>query len=105
AFISQRSLSGRVEETVRQFAMGPNVPSAALEGGGLLLAGGGLLAGIAGARRSRERDGTTVLAVVVGIGLALPLALAVSGVEDRFLARNVLGVWIALAALVGLGLS
>jgi uncharacterized membrane protein len=104
AFIAKESLSGRLEQAVRQFAMGPNVPSALLEGAGLLLAAGGLIVGAAGAWRAGKRSSLVVLGVVILAGLVLPVALSLTRIDDVFYVRNVLGIWIVVAAVAALGL-
>src|SRR5205085_5008936 len=90
--IGKLSLTSRVTNAARQFAMGPNVPRAALEGAGLALAAGGLAVGLVIAAR-RLRDGR-VLLVLAAVSLGLPLVLAVTRIGDRFLVRNVLIAWV-----------
>jgi 4-amino-4-deoxy-L-arabinose transferase-like glycosyltransferase len=100
-FISARPLTGRLEDTVRQFAMGINVPSAALEAVGILIVAGAIaIAVVRGARRAPTRS----LVAVVLVGAGLPIATAVIGFDDHLLARNVLGVWVFLAAVAAAGL-
>ena len=105
AGIGHTSVASRTEGLVRQFAMGPNVPSAALEGAGLALAVAGVAGGLVLLGQSKSRSGFAPLGWIVAVGLGVPLLLAATGVEDRFLTRNELGVWVSLAALVGLALS
>lgn len=95
-FIAQAGLGGRVEQLVRQFAAGPNVPRTWLEAACLLLAGGGALAGAAillrraaGTARG-ERDGARTLLAIALVGLLVPILLTETGIYDRFNARNVL---------------
>ena len=101
AFIVARPLGGRLEDMVRQFAMGTNVPSAPLEGLGVLLFVSATLFGMSQARR---RGQVGVLVAVALIGAGAPVLAALTGLDDRLLARNVLGVWICVAAVAGLGL-
>ena len=69
-FISARPLSGRLEDIVREFAMGINVPSAPLEALGILIVAGGLVS-----RRARGTHAPTrTLIAVVVIGAGLPIA-------------------------------
>ena len=89
AFIAGISLHSRLESTVRQFAMGANVPRTWLEGAGLALAALGVLTGVAIAVRRREGR---ILLVLTAIAFGVPLAMAVLGIEDRFYARNVVAV-------------
>jgi mannosyltransferase len=96
AFIAGISLPSRLESTVRQFAMGANVPRAWLEAAGLALAALGLALGAAIALGGRQ---TRVVLALAVIALAAPLALAVLGIEDRFYARNVVVVLPLCAAL------
>lgn len=88
AFIEAESLSNRVLMTIRQFGMGSNVPRAWLEGAGLALwclaVGFGALVAI------RRGGGTRLLLLLAAISVGLPLLLSVTGIEDRFYARNVI---------------
>lgn len=101
AFIAGSGLAGRLEQTARQFAAGPNVPRAWLEAVALalalvVLAGGAWLT----ARRARrEDDGARALLALAAVALGVPLALAALGVYDRFNVRNVLFLWPLVAAL------
>jgi hypothetical protein len=99
-WIVTNSLGSRLEQVVRQFAMGPDVPRTALEAVGLALAAAGVAAGLLAAWRRPEWRG---LVAVAALALAAPLVLAVAG-ADRFLMRNVLAVWPLVAALAALGL-
>jgi 4-amino-4-deoxy-L-arabinose transferase-like glycosyltransferase len=103
--IAHSSLASRAEDTVRQFAMGPNVPGSTLEAAGLLLAGGGLAGGLAVLMRTGLQPGFAILGGVVLVGLGVPLLLAATGIEDRYLTRNELGLWVSIAAIAALGLS
>ena len=100
--IGSLSLGGRIGQAGRQLAMGPNVPRAWLEAAGLALAAAGLAAGALAARRSPPLKVTLALAA---IAIGLPLALSVTGIEDRLLARNLLVALPFLAALVAVGLT
>ncbi|HEY7892554.1 MAG TPA: glycosyltransferase family 39 protein [Solirubrobacteraceae bacterium] len=102
AYIAARPLGRRLEETVRQFVMGTNVPHAWLEGAGLLIV---LLAALYGLVRTYRRPAIQVLLILAAIGAGLPIVSALSGIDDHFLARNVLGVWICLAPLAAYGLT
>jgi uncharacterized membrane protein len=112
SFISGLSLSSRIEEAVRQFAMGPNVPSAPLEGAGIALAAAGLIAGAVALRRAAPtsrpvsaRAAGALLGAVFACVVLLPLALAATHLDDVFYARNLLGAWLVIAAVAALGLS
>lgn len=109
SFIAGLSLSGRIEEAVRQFAMGPNVPSAPLEGAGIALAAAGLIVGAIALWRARgavaARTAGVLLGALFGCVVLLPLALAATHLDDVFYARNLLGAWIVFAALAALGLA
>jgi 4-amino-4-deoxy-L-arabinose transferase-like glycosyltransferase len=97
-FIAGIPLSKRVSETVRQFAMGANVPRAWLEAAGLLVVLLCVLAGIVIVVRSR-RPGPRALLVIAAITLGVPLLLAVLRIEDRFYARNVIAAVPLISAL------
>jgi hypothetical protein len=88
-FIAGIGLGSRLESTVRQFAMGANVPRTSLEAAGLALAILGVLAGAAIAVRRREGR---ILLVLALIAFGVPLAMAVLGLEDRFYSRNLVAV-------------
>jgi uncharacterized membrane protein len=112
SFISGLSLSSRMEEAIRQFAMGPNVPSAALEGAGIALAAAGLIAGAVALWRAAQasrpapaRAAGALLGAVFACVVLLPLVLAVTHLDDVFYARNLLGAWIVIAVITALGLS
>jgi len=102
AFIAAIPLRSRLEATVRQFAMGANVPRTWLEAAGLALAVLGLVAGAALALRRRE--GRILLALAV-LACGVPLAMAVLGLEDRFYSRNVVAVLPLVAGVAALGLA
>lgn len=97
AFIAGISLGSRLESTVRQFAMGANVPRAWLEGAGLAVAAIGVAVGAV--------RGSRALLAVAAMAFAAPLVLAVVGVEDRFYARNVVFVVPLVAGVAAVGLS
>jgi uncharacterized membrane protein len=87
AFIAGITISTRLQQTIRQFGMGPNVPRAWLEAGGLLVLYSGLVAGVL--LRIRSSGARIVLALGL-ITVGLPLALAILRIEDRFYVRNVI---------------
>ena len=103
SFIENLTLSMRLEQLVRQFGMGANVPSAALEGAGLLLAGAGLLVGAITVTRRNPRC-ALLLALVVGLTAAIPLALTVTGIDRIFYMRNLLVIWPIVAGIAAVGL-
>lgn len=96
-FISEIHLGSRLETTVRQFAMGPNVPRTWLEGAGLAIWALALAWGAWHALR--ERSGPGVLLALAAFSLGVPLLLSASGAVDRFYARNVI---FALPLAIGL---
>ncbi len=102
AFITARPRTARLEDVVRQFAMGTNVPHAWLEGAGIAITGAALAVAAA---RSRRRRSTKVFGLLVLVGAGLPTLAALSGLADYLLARNMIGVWICLAPLVAYGLT
>jgi hypothetical protein len=102
AFIAGISLGSRVESTVRQFAMGVNVPRTWLEAAGLALAVLGTVVG--GAIALRRRPEARVLLGIAALAFGVPLAMAVLGLEDRFYSRNVVATLPLFAGLAALGL-
>jgi 4-amino-4-deoxy-L-arabinose transferase-like glycosyltransferase len=97
AFIAGISLGSRLTSAVRQFAMGPNVPRAWLEAGGIILLAGAVAVGLVIAWRQAEggmRTVTGLTLIVVGV----PLLGAALGVEDRFYARNLVAAVPLVAA-------
>jgi mannosyltransferase len=106
--IGELGLGDRVEQSVRQFVAGPNPPGKLLEGAALALAGAGLLAGGAFAvrawRAARPEGGVALLGIAGAVTVAVPLALAVTGVDDHYFMRNLLVAWAAVAAVAALGL-
>lgn len=97
AFIEAESLMSRVVTTARQFGMGANVPRTWLEGAGLCIwcLAVGFGAVITWRRGNRARLCVVLLAVTLG----LPLLMSITGIEDRFYARNVIAA-LPLAAIV-----
>ncbi len=98
AFIEGSPLSSRAAETVRQLAMGPNVPRTWLEAAGLALWCVTVAAGALLALCSKSRGARALLALAT-ITVGAPLLLALSGIEDRFYARNLILVAPLAAAL------
>jgi uncharacterized membrane protein len=101
AFIAGITISTRLQQTIRQFGMGPNVPRSWLEAAGLLVLYAGLLAGVL--LRIRSFGARVVMALAL-ITAGLPLVLAVLHVEDRFYVRNVIIAVPLLGALAAAGL-
>jgi hypothetical protein len=101
AFIAGITISTRLQQTIRQFGMGPNVPRGWLEVAGLLVLYAGLLAGAL--LRIRSFGARVVIALAL-IAAGLPLVLAVLHVEDRFYVRNVIIAVPLLGALAAAGL-
>jgi mannosyltransferase len=95
-------LGSRFEEAARQFAAGPNVPRGLLEAAAIALGFGGLAVGLAAIRR-RDHPARP-LAVLGALALALPAALSLTGIADRFLVRNELIAWGCFAAVAAIGL-
>jgi len=101
-FIAARPLDGRLADTVRQFAMGTNVPTAWLEGAGILLVAAATLFAAA---RTYRREAAQILGAVALIGAGLPVCSALTGLDDHLLPRNILGIWICLAPFAAYGLT
>lgn len=110
-FIGGSGLAGRLEQLARQFAAGPNVPRTWLEAACLVLFGAAVALGTAlTARRAwappgavsgplAARDGACALLAIALVALLVPLALAATGLYDRFNLRNVLFLAPLAAAL------
>jgi Dolichyl-phosphate-mannose-protein mannosyltransferase len=96
-FIAGIPLGTRFTETVRQFAMGPNVPRTWLEAAGVAIFCAALAAGVIIACRSDQ--GPRALLAVAVIAFGAPLLLSALGIEDRFYVRNVIVVAPLAAAL------
>jgi 4-amino-4-deoxy-L-arabinose transferase-like glycosyltransferase len=96
-FIAGIPLKTRVAETVRQFAMGPNVPRAWLEVLGLLVFCLAVAIGAWFALHARRE--LRVLLALSLIMCGVPLVLAAVGIEDRFYARNLIAAVPLVAAL------
>ncbi len=129
AFIADATLVDRIEQLVRQFGSGQNVPRTWLEGALLALGLGAVAVGMwlttrralapardapagdldvspvrdaAGERQARSllpRDGARALLAVTLIALLVPLALGAVELYDRFNVRNMLYLWPLAAAL------
>lgn len=85
-FIAGIPLGSRVSSTVRQFAMGANVPRTWLEAAGLVLYCLAAATGVWLALRSRR--GPRLVLAIAAMVIGTPLLLAAFGIEDRFYARN-----------------
>jgi hypothetical protein len=96
-FIGDASLLSRASTTVRELAMGSNVPRSWLEGAGIAVLYAAIAIGALTAWRSggRRRAPLALVAIVAGA----PLLLAAAGIVDRFYARNVIAA-LPLAAAV-----
>jgi 4-amino-4-deoxy-L-arabinose transferase-like glycosyltransferase len=101
AYIAAQPLHGRLEAIVRQFAMGTNVPTAWLEGAGIAVFALAILYALARPRRPRE---TVLLIALALIAAGIPIAGAVTRIDDHLLARNLLAVWVCVAPLAAVGL-
>jgi 4-amino-4-deoxy-L-arabinose transferase-like glycosyltransferase len=101
SYIAAEALTGRLEGVVRQFAMGTNVPSARLEGTGIAVV---VVAALAGALATRRRPAFRVLGALALVGAGIPILAALTAIDDKLLARNLLGVWIAVAPFAAAGL-
>jgi hypothetical protein len=102
AYIAGRGLTTRLEDTLRQFSMGSNVPSKWLEGAGIAV----VLVTLAwGVRRMYRSRAAQIVGAVALAGGGLPILSAALGIDDHYLARNILGVWICLAPFAAYGLT
>ena len=107
SFIADTKLADRLEQLVRQFGSGQNVPRTWLEGVLLALGLGALAAGtlltVRRAHAPRDapaaRGGARALLAVTLVALLVPLALGAVELYDRFNVRNVLYLWPLVAAL------
>jgi mannosyltransferase len=88
AWIGAIPLTKRLEQTVREFAMGQYPPLMWLELAGIAVASAGLAVGVVMAARSGARP--RALLAVAALAVAPPLMLALSGIDDRWLYRNLL---------------
>ena len=102
-FIAGIPLETRLSDTVRQLAMGANVPVAWLEAAGLVLVCAAAGVGAVLAVRARG-GGPRLILVFAAIVVGAPLVMAVAGIEDRFYARNVIIALPLLAALAATAL-
>jgi hypothetical protein len=96
-FIAGISLSSRLAQAVRQFAMGPNVPRTWLEAAGLIIFCAAVGLGIVTAIRAGP--GPRAVVAVAAITFGVPLLLAVLKIDDLFYARNVIAAAPLAAAL------
>jgi 4-amino-4-deoxy-L-arabinose transferase-like glycosyltransferase len=96
-FIAVRPLRVRLEQLVREFAMGANVPRTWLEAAGLALACGAVAYGAFYAVRADAR--WRALLWIAAFGVGAPLLVGVLGIFDRFDPRNVMPALPLAAAL------
>jgi hypothetical protein len=101
AWIGTTALSTRLEYTVREFAMGQIPPRAALEAAGIVLA---VTAVVFGTVRTYRQRSTQVLLGIAVIGGGTPIIMALVGIRDVYLDRNILGIWPCVAAIAAYGL-
>ena len=102
-WIGMRSLTDKVEQFVRQFALGPNVPSGGLEAAGLALAVVAFAWGLLIARRRDE--GEKVVVALIAVAVLVPLVVDLVGIDNHFLDRTLLMVWPLFAAVAALALT
>jgi uncharacterized membrane protein len=105
SWIEAESLTSRLAEAVKQFAVGLYAPLE-IPGGVLvvLLAIGAVLL-LWRRGEPRELRIASDVAIVAGGAIALPLLLAVTHLVDVFDGRNVIATWVPLAVLVAGGLG
>lgn len=113
-FIAGTGLLERIEQVVREFSLGANVPRTGLEAAGIALFLGGCAVGLTVAGRAALRrapvgeealrDGPAALLALIAVGLAVPSLLAVAGLYDRLYMRNLLYALPLLAGLAALGM-
>ena len=104
SFISDDSLPLRLARSGKSFLLGFESP---LETALTVAAGAIAVAGAAAALRTargQERAGVHIALALGALAVALPLALAVLGV-DYFDARNLLAAWLPLMTVVAAGLA
>jgi mannosyltransferase len=104
-WIEAESLASRVAETFKQLAVGLYGPLEIPLGLLVLLLGAGALALLWRRAEGSERRAAREVAMVAGVGIGLPLLLAVTHVLDVFDGRNVIATWIPAAILVAAGLG
>ncbi|MFZ0040865.1 MAG: glycosyltransferase family 39 protein [Solirubrobacteraceae bacterium] len=97
AFIAGLSLSSRLTQAVRQFAMGANVPRTWLEALGLVLFVGATAIGVVLAALGGRGPRTVLLIAAIAFGV--PLVMAVTHIDDLFYVRNVVAALPLVAAL------
>ncbi len=105
SWIEAESLTSRLAEAVKQFAVGLYAPLEILGGVLIVLLATGAVALLWRRGQPRELRIARDVAIVAGSGLALPLLLAVTHLVDVFDGRNVIATWVPLAVLVAGGLG
>jgi uncharacterized membrane protein len=103
AFLESRSFKTQVEQTIRQFGMGLNVPSRWLEWAGLLLFALALAFGAFVLARRRDRT-ALMLVVVIAVTAIPPILLTVTHVDRIYYMRNLLVLWPLVAAFAAFGM-
>jgi mannosyltransferase len=103
SFLESRSLGTQVEQTIRQFGMGPNVPSRWLEWAGLLVFAFALACGAYVLARRRDRT-ALMLAVVIAVTAIPPILLTVTHIDRIYYMRNLLVLWPLVAAFAAFGM-
>jgi uncharacterized membrane protein len=102
-FLESRSFKTQVEQTIRQFGMGPNVPSRWLEWAGLLVFALALAVGAWMLARRRDRT-ALMLAVVIAVTAIPPIVLTVTHIDRIYYMRNLLVLWPLVAAFAAFGM-
>ncbi len=104
-WIQTTSLASRIAQAPKQYLIGLYSPQEIVTAllAGLLAAGALALI----ARRAEEKEKQVArLVALVGIGaLAIPLALAVTHIQDVFNGRNVMAAWSPWAVLIAIGVG
>jgi len=103
AFLESRSFKTQVEQTIRQFGMGPNVPSRWLEWAGLLVFAAALAFGAFVLARRRDQT-ALMLGVVIAVTAVPPILLTVTHVDRIYYMRNLLVLWPLVAAFAAFGM-
>jgi hypothetical protein len=104
-WIATLSLPARVEQTAKDFLVGLYGPWGIVLAPTMALLVAVLLVRLSRQHDPQHRQPVVDVVIVAVVAIGLPVLLAVTQIENVFDARNVVGVWPALAVLAAAGLA
>ncbi|HEY1832914.1 MAG TPA: glycosyltransferase family 39 protein [Solirubrobacteraceae bacterium] len=104
-WIEAESLSSRIAQSVKQFAVGLSAPLQIVAAPLIVLLAASVVLLLWRRGRERERSAARDAAIVAAVALLIPLVLAAPHAIDVYDGRNVVATWVALAVLIAAGIG